>query len=54
MAEYEIRPHHAFRNWVLVFKGGVSLRAFTSRLEAEQFIARHRQLETLKKREIRL
>lgn len=53
-AEYEIRPHHAFKNWVLVFKNGTGLRAFTTRLEAEQFITRHKSLEAIKAREIEL
>jgi hypothetical protein len=52
--EYEIRPHHCFKNWVLVWRNGVSLRAFTNRTEAEQFISRHRRIESLKQREIRL
>jgi hypothetical protein len=54
MNGYEIRPHHAFKNWVLVWRNGISLRAFTNRAEAEQFIARHKRLEHLKTLEIRL
>jgi hypothetical protein len=52
--EYEIRPHHTFKDWVLVFKNGTGLRAFTTRLEAEQFVTRHKRLESLKEREVRL
>jgi hypothetical protein len=54
MAEYEIRPHHAFNKWVLVWRDGISLRAFTSRVEAEAFIRRHKYIDDIKKREIRL
>lgn len=51
---YEIRPHHVFKGWVLVWRNGVSLRAFTQLVEAEQFIQRHKRIEDLKKREIQL
>lgn len=52
--EYEIRPHHAFTKWVLVFKNGVSLRAFTSRAEAEAYIARQKRIASLNERMVRL
>lgn len=54
MPEYEIRPHHAFKGWVLVFRNGINLCARTSRLEAEQYIARQKQIESLKERRIQL
>jgi len=52
MNHYEIRPHHCFNKWVLVFRNGISLRAFTNRTEAQSFIDRQRNLENLKGREI--
>jgi hypothetical protein len=52
--KYEIRPHHAFTNWVIIFRDGISIGARTSRLEAEEWIRRDKSLQSLKEREVRL
>lgn len=52
--EYEIRPHHAFAKWVIIFRNGQSIGARTSRLEAEEWIRRDKMLQSIKEREVRL
>lgn len=54
MPEYEIRPHHCFNKWVLVFRNGQSIRAFTNKGEAQDYITRQKRIDDFKKREIKL
>jgi hypothetical protein len=51
---YEIRPHHCFTGWVIIFRNGQSIGARTSRLEAEEWIRRDKHIQSMKEREVRL
>lgn len=54
MAAYEIRAHHAFKNWVIVWRDGRSLGAFTSRTEADAFVRRQIEIDRIKQRMVKL
>jgi hypothetical protein len=51
---YEIRPHHAFKGWYIIFKNGISLGARASKTEAEEYITRHKTIQSMKERQIKL
>lgn len=51
---FEIRPHHAFNGWFLVYRDGVGLRAFANKNDALAFMDRQRIIDDMKKREIKL
>jgi hypothetical protein len=52
--KYEIRPHHCFKGWYLVFRDGNGMRAFANKSEAQSFVDRQRIIDDMKKREVRL
>jgi hypothetical protein len=52
--KYEIRPHHAFTGWVLIFRDGVGIGARTSRAEAEEYIRKQKHLANIQERMITL
>jgi hypothetical protein len=52
--KYEIRPHHAFKDWYIVFRDGTNLRAFANKSDALSFVDRQRIIDSFKHREIKL
>ena len=49
---YEIRPHHCFKGWYIVFQNGISIGARATKSEAEALIRNKQRVANLKEREV--